>query len=159
MTTARDMVTLALRLQDDFPKHYPLFATRTFTYKDETFNNHNTLLFHYEGTDGLKTGYTRASGFNLVASVRRGSKHVVGAVFGGASAASRNAAMRTYLNMGLVKASNEKTRQPAAAADRAGATTRGGQQDRLRADAPAHSTPTGETGRRRIGTARRDTTC
>jgi D-alanyl-D-alanine carboxypeptidase len=114
VTTARDMVTLALRLQDDFPKHYPLFATRTATYKDETFHNHNTLLFHYEGTDGLKTGYTRASGFNLVASVRRGKKHVIGVVFGGASAASRNSAMRTYLNMGLVKASNEKTRQPAA---------------------------------------------
>ena len=108
------MVTLALRLQDDFPKHYPLFATRTSTCKDETFRNHNTLLFHYEGTDGMKTGYTRASGFNLVASVRRGKKHVIGAVFGGASAASRNAAMRTFLNMGLVKASSEKTRQPAA---------------------------------------------
>jgi D-alanyl-D-alanine carboxypeptidase len=114
VTTARDMVTLALRLQDDFPKHYPLFATRTTTYKDEAFRNHNTLLFHYQGTDGLKTGYTRASGFNLVASVRRGKKHVIGAVFGGASAATRNAAMRTFLNMGLVKASNEKTRQPAA---------------------------------------------
>jgi D-alanyl-D-alanine carboxypeptidase len=114
VTTARDMVTLALRLQDDFPKHYLLFATRTATYKDETFSNHNTLLLHYQGTDGLKTGYTRASGFNLVASVRRGKKHVIGAIFGGASASSRNTAMRTFLNMGLVKASNEKTRQPAA---------------------------------------------
>jgi D-alanyl-D-alanine carboxypeptidase len=112
VTTARDMVTLALHLQDDFPKHYPLFATRTFTYNDETLHNHNTMLSSYEGTDGIKTGYTRASGFNLVASVRRGRKHVVGAIFGGASAASRNAAMRTFLNMGLVKASNEKTRQP-----------------------------------------------
>ena len=114
VTTARDMVTLALRLQDDFPKHYPLFATRTFTYNDETLQNHNTLLSSYEGTDGIKTGYTRASGFNLVSSVRRGGKHVVGAIFGGASAASRNAAMRTFLNMGLVRASTEKTRQPAA---------------------------------------------
>ena len=113
VTTARDMVTLALHLQDDFPKHYPLFATRTFTYKSETLHNHNTLLSSYEGTDGIKTGYTRASGFNLVASVRRGRKHVVGAIFGGASAATRNAAMRTFLNMGLVKASSEKTRQPA----------------------------------------------
>jgi D-alanyl-D-alanine carboxypeptidase len=112
VTTARDMVTLALHLQDDFPKHYPLFATRTFTYNDETLTNHNTLLSSYEGTDGIKTGYTRASGFNLVASVHRGRKHVVGAIFGGASAAARNAAMRTFLNMGLVKAANEKTRQP-----------------------------------------------
>jgi D-alanyl-D-alanine carboxypeptidase len=113
VTTARDMVTLALHLQDDFPKHYPLFATRAFTYKDETLHNHNTLLKSYEGTDGIKTGYTRASGFNLVASVRRGRKHVVGAIFGGSSAATRNAATRTFLNMGLVKASSEKTRQPA----------------------------------------------
>lgn len=112
VTTARDMVTLALRLQDDFPRHYPLFATREFTYKDETFRNHNTLLFSYEGTDGLKTGYTRASGFNLVASVHRGRKHVIGVVFGGATASARNAAMRTFLNVGLVKASSEKTRQP-----------------------------------------------
>jgi D-alanyl-D-alanine carboxypeptidase len=111
ITTARDMIKLALHLQDDFPKHYPLFATRTFTYKDETLHNHNTMLENYEGTDGIKTGYTRASGFNLVVSVRRGKKHVVGAIFGGASAAARNAAMRTFLNMGLVKASAEKTRQ------------------------------------------------
>jgi D-alanyl-D-alanine carboxypeptidase len=106
------MVTLALHLQDDFPKHYPLFATRSFTYKNETFTNHNTMLENYEGTDGIKTGYTRASGFNLVASVHRGRKHVVGAIFGGASAASRNTAMRTFMNMGLVKASNERTRKP-----------------------------------------------
>lgn len=114
LTTARDMITLALRLQDDFPRHYPLFATRAATYKGEEFRNHNTMLGSYEGTDGLKTGYTRASGFNLVASVRRGKKHVVGVVFGGASAEARNTAMRTFLNMGLVKASNERTRQPAA---------------------------------------------
>src|SRR6185503_9179216 len=86
---------------------------RSASYKNEEFRNHNTLLFHYEGTDGIKTGYTRASGFNLVSSVRRGKKHVIGAVFGGASAASRNAAMRTFLNPPLVKASTEQTRQPA----------------------------------------------
>jgi D-alanyl-D-alanine carboxypeptidase len=113
VTTARDMITLALRLQDDFPQHYPLFATQSVTYNGETFVNHNTMLSNYEGTDGIKTGYTRASGFNLVASVKRGRKHVIGVIFGGASAASRNAAMRTFLNMALVKASTEKTRQPA----------------------------------------------
>ncbi|HKD57692.1 MAG TPA: serine hydrolase [Hyphomicrobiaceae bacterium] len=112
VTTARDMVTLALHLQDDFPRHYPLFATRTFTYRGETLYNHNTLLEDFEGTDGIKTGYTRASGFNLVASVRRGRKHVVGAIFGGVSATARNAAMRTFLSLGLVKASSVKTRQP-----------------------------------------------
>lgn len=113
VTTARDMVTLALRLRDDFPLQYPLFATRTFTYNGETYRNHNTLLFSFEGADGLKTGYTRASGFNVVVSVRRGRKHVIGVLFGGATAATRNAAMRTYLTMGLLKASTERTRRPA----------------------------------------------
>ena len=111
VTTARDMATLALRLQDEFPQHYVLFGTRTFAYKGETYRNHNALLFHYEGTDGIKTGYTRASGFNLVSSVRRGNKHVIGVVFGGASAATRNNTMRTFLNIGLVKASTHRTRK------------------------------------------------
>jgi D-alanyl-D-alanine carboxypeptidase len=115
VTTARDMVTLALRLQDDFPKHYSLFATRTFTFNGDTYKNHNKLLANYDGTDGLKTGYTQASGFNLVASVRRGQKHVIGAVFGGESASTRDRTMRTFLNVGLVKASHVKTREPASA--------------------------------------------
>jgi D-alanyl-D-alanine carboxypeptidase len=115
VTTARDMVTLGLRLQDDFPRHYPLFATRVFSFNGDTYKNHNKLLSNYEGTDGLKTGYTHASGFNLVASVRRGQKHVIGAVFGGESASTRDRTMRTFLNVGLVKASHIKTRVPAAA--------------------------------------------
>src|SRR5262249_49575131 len=78
------------------------------------------LLEDFDGTDGIKTGYTRASGFNLVASVRRGRKHVVGAIFGGVSAAARNAAMRTFLSLGLVKASSVKTRKPARLVAQAG---------------------------------------
>src|SRR5262245_22026430 len=111
VTTARDMATLALRLMDDFPRRYALFATPTFTWKGETFRNHNSLLFHYQGTDGLKTGYTRASGFNLVASVRRGRKHVLGVVFGGSTAAARNTSMRALLNIGLVKGASAETRK------------------------------------------------
>ena len=124
VTTARDMATLALRLLDDFPKYYALFATRTFTYKGETFRNHNTLLMHYQGTDGLKTGYTRASGFNLVASVRRGRKHVIGVVFGGSTAAARNTTMRALLNSGLEKGSAEETRKRAVAVGSAPAPDR-----------------------------------
>jgi D-alanyl-D-alanine carboxypeptidase len=114
VTTARDMITLALRLQDDFPAHYPLFATRTFSWGGDTFRNHNTLLFNYPGIDGMKTGYTRASGFNVVASVRRGKKHVIAAYFGGTTAALRNAAVRAHLDAALLKASEMKTRRPAA---------------------------------------------
>lgn len=113
LTTARDMLTLALRLHDEFPKHYRLFSLRYFTYKGETHRNHNTLLFHYPGTEGLKTGYTRMSGFNLVTSVKRDGKHVVAAVFGGSTAGTRNAHMRSILTRALTKASKVKTRQPA----------------------------------------------
>lgn len=111
-TTARDMVTLALHLNDDFPRYYKLFATRTFDYAGETYRNHNTLLGRVEGIDGIKTGYTAASGFNLVASIRRDGKHVVGAVFGGATASARNATMRTLLARALAQASTQKTRRP-----------------------------------------------
>ncbi len=111
-TTARDMLTLALRLQEEFPEHYKLFATRTFTYHGHTYRNHNRLLSRYRGMDGIKTGYTRASGFNLVTSVRRGRKHVVAAVFGGRTARIRNARMRSLLNKALAKASTKVTRRP-----------------------------------------------
>ncbi len=111
VTTARDMLTLALRLQDDFPKLYPLFATRTFSYNGATHKNHNTLLGTFEGIDGIKTGYTRMSGFNVVTSLRRGEKHIVAAVFGGATAGTRNATMRLVLTRALLKASTKKTRK------------------------------------------------
>ena len=115
VTTARDMITLGLRLQDDFPSYYPLFATRAFSYQGSTYRNHNTLMNHFAGIDGIKTGYTRASGFNLVSSVRRNGRHVVGAVFGGNSAGSRNGEMRSLLTRALTRASNVKTRKPAPA--------------------------------------------
>lgn len=113
VTTARDMVTLALHLQDDFPKYYPMFATRAFSYRGRSHRNHNTLMNNFAGIDGIKTGYTRASGFNLVTSLRRGGRHLVGAVFGGASAATRNGEMRMLLTRAINRASTVKTRKPA----------------------------------------------
>lgn len=112
VTTARDMITLAMRLQDDFPKHYPLFAMREFRYNGASHRNHNTMLNSFQGIDGVKTGYTQKSGFNLVSSVHRGEKHLIGAVFGGSSAATRNGEMRVLLTRALIKASNVKTRKP-----------------------------------------------
>ena len=112
VTSARDMVTLGLRLQDDFPQYYPLFATRSFSYAGSSHRNHNTLMNNFAGIDGIKTGYTRASGFNLVSSVHRSGRHVVAAVFGGASAATRNAEMRVLLTRALTKASTVKSRKP-----------------------------------------------
>jgi len=113
ITTARDMITLALALQDNFPSYYPMFATRTFAFRGKTYRNHNTMLNSFSGIDGIKTGYTRASGFNLVSSVRRGGRHVIGAVFGGASAATRNGEMRIILTRSLTRSSTVKTRKPA----------------------------------------------
>jgi D-alanyl-D-alanine carboxypeptidase len=104
VTTARDMATLALRLSHDFPEHYKLFATREFTFAGHAHRSHNSLLHGFEGTDGIKTGYTRSSGFNLVSSVRRGQKHVIGVVFGGVTAAQRNSTMRAILTQGFGRA-------------------------------------------------------
>ncbi len=111
VTTARDMITLALALQDHFPQHYGLFKTRRFSYAGKTYTNHNTLLGRVEGVDGIKTGYIRAAGFNLVSSMRRDGKHVVAAVFGGKTARARNATMRALLSSGLKKASTRRTRR------------------------------------------------
>ena len=72
LSTARDMATLALALIRDFPQYYKLFSTQKYKHGDRTYKNHNKLLTAYEGTDGIKTGYISASGFNLVASVQTG---------------------------------------------------------------------------------------
>jgi len=112
MTTARDMATLALRLQDHFPAHYRLFSTRYFTYDGHRYRNHNNLLHRFQGTEGLKTGYIRASGFNLVAAVRRGRRHVIGVIFGGSTPARRDDAMQLLLTRALMRASPVRTRVP-----------------------------------------------
>lgn len=113
VTTARDMITLGLRLQDDYPAYYPMFGTRTFSYAGKSYRNHNTLLNSFQGIDGIKTGYTRMSGFNVVTSVKRGGRHIVGAVLGGASAATRNGEMRVLMTRALSHASTNRTRKRA----------------------------------------------
>lgn len=116
VTTARDMATLSLALYDHFPRHARIFATRQFAYAGSVYRNHNTMLGSYEGMEGIKTGYTRASGFNLAASVRRDDRHVVAVVMGGRTAQARNAEMRTLLTRALARASTRKSRNPVAMA-------------------------------------------
>ncbi|MEQ1697546.1 MAG: serine hydrolase [Hyphomicrobiaceae bacterium] len=111
-TTARDMTTLGVRLYDDFPRYFPLFSTRSHNYNGSNFRNHNTLMLQMPGINGIKTGYTHASGFNLVSSLQLDGKHVIGAIFGGESAGSRNAQMRVALTRAMAKASTVKTRKP-----------------------------------------------
>jgi len=103
-TTARDMSILALRLMSDFPKYYPYFRKRSFTYAGRTYYSYNRLLRNYAGTDGIKTGYTRASGFNLTSSVRRKNKHLIGVVMGGRTSKWRDRHMRTILTRAFPKA-------------------------------------------------------
>jgi D-alanyl-D-alanine carboxypeptidase len=109
VTTARDQAVLGRAIQERFPRYYRYFATPSFTYHGQTMRNHNQLLGHVEGMDGIKTGYTQASGFNLVASVRRNNKHIVSVVLGGTSAGARDARMRSLIETYLVAAAPQKT--------------------------------------------------
>ena len=104
VTTARDMAVLAQHLIRDFPEYYGCFQTKYFAYHGRRYRNHNRLLFGYKGTDGIKTGYTRAAGFNLTASVRRDDKHLVAVVLGGRTGGQRDAAMRALLDQSFPKA-------------------------------------------------------
>jgi D-alanyl-D-alanine carboxypeptidase len=98
VTTARDLVTLGRAIQDRFPKYYAYFSTHSFAYNGAVHRNHNRLLGRVEGMDGIKTGYTRMSGFNLLTSVRTDNRHVVAVVLGGRSAASRDRQMADLID-------------------------------------------------------------
>lgn len=103
-TTARDMATLGRALQDRFPKRFKVFSTRSFKYAGKTYSNHNRLLGRVRGVDGIKTGYIRASGFNLTTSVNHGGRRVVAVVMGGKSGKSRNAHMTNLIQRHFKKA-------------------------------------------------------
>ncbi len=109
ITTARDQATLGRAIQDRFPRYYRYFSTTSFAYRGQSIRNHNRLLGNVEGVDGIKTGYTRASGFNLVTSMRRGNRHLVGVVLGGRSGGSRDAIMRNLLAENLEKGATKRT--------------------------------------------------
>ena len=98
LSTARDMAILGIAIRKNHPKFFKLFKTKSFVYKGVKYTNHNNLLSSYSGTDGIKTGYTRASGFNLVASVERNGQRIIGVVFGGKKARSRDKHMKNLLN-------------------------------------------------------------
>jgi D-alanyl-D-alanine carboxypeptidase len=104
-TTARDMATLGIALREHFPQYYGYFAQRSFMYGRQRINGHNRLLGRIKGVDGIKTGYTRASGFNLVSSVSDGNRRLVGVVMGGTSGSSRDNQMAALINTYLPRAS------------------------------------------------------
>jgi len=106
-TTARDMATLAMALLRDHPDRYAYFSTNSFKYQGNQYRNHNNLLGAYDGTDGIKTGYIRASGFNLVASVTRQGRRLIGVVFGGQTGRARDSQMVALLNKGFQSTGNQ----------------------------------------------------
>ncbi len=102
MSTARDMTTMGRHLFFDYPDYYNLFSRRsTNAGVRDVANTNRRFLGGYKGADGIKTGYTRAAGFNLVASARRGREHIITTVFGGVSSASRNAKVSELMDLGF----------------------------------------------------------
>jgi D-alanyl-D-alanine carboxypeptidase len=106
-TTARDLAVLARAIIKTFPHHYHFFDTPSFSYKGITHANHNRLNNWYEGADGLKTGYIRASGFNLVTSAKRDNRRLIGVVMGGISPGSRDQEMARLLDAAFARNDNE----------------------------------------------------
>lgn len=100
-TTARDLAILARHLLTDFPDDYPLFSTPSFVFQHRVVYNHDMMLRTYPGADGMKTGYTEASGHNLVTSAVHGGVRLVGVVLGAGTNAERNVHMATLLNQGF----------------------------------------------------------
>jgi D-alanyl-D-alanine carboxypeptidase len=104
VTTARDLATLGRAMNDRFPKYWHYFQTRNFEFAGRNYRNHNRLLGRVEGVDGIKTGFTRASGFNLLTSARDGNRHLMAVVLGGRSGRIRDAQMASLVESHLPRA-------------------------------------------------------
>lgn len=109
ITTARDLSILGRAIQDHFPTYYRYFSTTSFTYAGQVIGTHNHLMSRVEGMDGIKTGYTNASGFNLLSNVRRDGHHIVAVVMGGKSAAGRDRIMEGLIAGHLEEAAPTRT--------------------------------------------------
>jgi D-alanyl-D-alanine carboxypeptidase len=109
LTTARDQALLGRAIQDRFPRYYKYFSTESFVYHGEAMRNHNHLLGAVEGVDGIKTGFTRASGFNLLTSLHRDGRYLVGVVMGGPSASERDGHMRELIAQHFKEAALRRT--------------------------------------------------
>jgi D-alanyl-D-alanine carboxypeptidase len=101
VTSARDLVKLAQHLHDDFPQYYRFFSTREFLFRGRLIKGHNRLMYRYAGMDGLKTGFTSASGFNLASSAERDGHRLIGVVMGSTSGGVRDKLMATLLDNGF----------------------------------------------------------
>ena len=115
LTTAHDLAILGRAIRERFPRYYRYFATRVFYFRHAAITNHNHLLDKIEGMDGIKTGYTKASGFNLLTSVKRNGHFIVAAVLGGSSARSRDRVMAALIEDYIGVSATLRAAAPAAA--------------------------------------------
>ena len=118
-SSAHDMARLARYVITTYPAYYKFYSTKNFYYAGQEMHNHNNLMNSYAGMDGMKTGYVEASGFNLVASAVRNNHRLIGVVFGGRSANSRNAQMAELLDAGFAKLKSQVTTPVFVSNDRA----------------------------------------
>ena len=109
VTTARDLTILGRSLEERFPRYFRYFSTAQFDFDGEIIGNHNHLLGRIDGVDGIKTGYTRASGFNLLTSVHRDGRSLLAVVMGGRSAAGRDRIMANLIGDHIAEASTAHT--------------------------------------------------
>jgi D-alanyl-D-alanine carboxypeptidase len=123
VTTARDQALLGRAIQERFPQYFKYFSITRFVYDGHTVKGHNHLLGKVAGVDGIKTGYTEDSGFNLLTSVHRGNRYLVAVVMGGHSAGSRDERMRELIGDYIHVASTRHTAAPVVAADAITAST------------------------------------
>ncbi|KAB2669498.1 D-alanyl-D-alanine carboxypeptidase [Brucella intermedia] len=111
-TTARDMAILSIALRQHFPNEFSYFSRRSFVFRGQTINGHNRLLGRVEGVDGIKTGYTNASGYNLASSVSLDGRRLVAVVMGGNTGASRDAHMAQLIRKYLPMATRSRNAAP-----------------------------------------------
>ncbi len=105
LSTARDMTVLGRHMIYDYPQYYNIFSRLTTDAGvRQVANTNRRFLNAYRGADGIKTGYTRAAGFNLVASAERGQERIIATMFGGSSTAQRNVRVAELLDMGFARA-------------------------------------------------------
>jgi D-alanyl-D-alanine carboxypeptidase len=109
ITTAHDLAILGRSLEERFPRYFRYFSTTQFDFDGEIIGSHNHLLGRVDGVDGIKTGYTRASGFNLLTSVHRDGRSLLAVVMGGRSAAGRDRIMANLIGDHIAEASTTHT--------------------------------------------------
>ncbi len=109
LTTARDIYKLSYALINNFPEEYKLFSQTSFKWKGKVYKSHNKLMLNYDGADGIKTGYTQASGFQLAFSAVRKNKRVIGVYFGGDTGKQRNDRLKFYMDTAFKKLNIEKS--------------------------------------------------